>query len=213
MRILLTAVNAKYIHSNLAVYSLKAYVKDSCVEIAEYTINQTEDAILGDLYRRKPDVLCFSCYIWNIELIKSLAREFAKLCPETEIWLGGPEVSYDAEDVLRRFAQVKGVMKGEGEETFQELVRAYRDRSCEEEGSFEEALAGIKGISFRSRGGEITENPWRPPIDLSKVPLSMKIWKISGTGSYTMNPAGLPFSCSYCLSSIDKKLSSGIFLW
>ena len=90
MRILLTAVNAKYIHSNLAVYSLKAYVKDSCVEIAEYTINQTEDAILGDLYRRKPDVLCFSCYIWNIELIKSLAREFAKLCPETEIWLGGP---------------------------------------------------------------------------------------------------------------------------
>lgn len=92
MRILLTAVNAKYIHSNLAVYSLKAYVKDSCVEIAEYTINQTEDAILGDLYRRKPDVLCFSCYIWNIELIKSLAREFAKLCPETEIWLGGPEV-------------------------------------------------------------------------------------------------------------------------
>ena len=103
------------------------------MEIAEYTINQTEDAILGDLYRRKPDVLCFSCYIWNIELIKSLAREFAKLCPETEIWLGGPEVSYDAEDVLRRFAQVKGVMKGEGEETFQELVRAYRDRSCEEE--------------------------------------------------------------------------------
>ena len=159
MRILLTAVNAKYIHSNLAVYSLKAYVKDSCVEITEYTINQTEDAILGDLYRRKPDVLCFSCYIWNIELIKSLAREFAKLCPETEIWLGGPEVSYDAEDVLRRFAQVKGVMKGEGEETFQELVRAYRDRSCEEESSFEEALAGIKGISFRSRGGEITENP------------------------------------------------------
>ena len=66
MRILLTAVNAKYIHSNLAVYSLKAYVKDSCVEIAEYTINQTEDAILGDLYRRKPDVLCFSCYIWTV---------------------------------------------------------------------------------------------------------------------------------------------------
>ena len=207
MRILLAAVNAKYIHSNLAVYSLKAYVKDSCVEIAEYTINQTEDAILGDLYRRKPDVLCFSCYIWNIELIKSLAREFAKLCPETEIWLGGPEVSYDAEDVLRRFAQVKGVMKGEGEETFQELVRAYRDRSCEEESSFEEALAGIKGISFRSRGGEITENPWRPPIDLSKVPFVYEnLENFRNRIIYYESSRGCPFSCSYCLSSIDKKL-------
>ena len=187
MRILLTAVNAKYIHSNLAVYSLKAYVKDSCVEIAEYTINQTEDAILGDLYRRKPDVLCFSCYIWNIELIKSLAREFAKLCPETEIWLGGPEVSYDAEDVLRRFAQVKGVIKGEGEETFQELVRAYRDRSCEEESSFEEALAGIKGGAAAEKSQRIQGGR---PSTLARVPSSMKIWKMSGTGSYTMNPAG-----------------------
>ena len=199
MRILLTAVNAKYIHSNLAVYSLKAYVKDSCVEIAEYTINQTEDAILGDLYRRKPDVLCFSCYIWNIELIKSLVREFAKLCPETEIWLGGPEVSYDAEDVLRRFAQVKGVMRGEGEETFQELVRAYRDRSCEEESSFEEALAGIKGISFRSRDGEITENPWRPPIDLSKVPFVYEnLENFRNRIIYYESSRGCPFSCSYC---------------
>ena len=117
MKILLAAVNAKYIHSNLAVYSLKAYAEDPAVEIGEYTINQQKDDILMDIYKRQPDILCLSCYIWNLDYIEEIVLEIGKLRPDMPIWLGGPEVSYDAKEVLRRLPCVKGVMKGEGEKT------------------------------------------------------------------------------------------------
>ena len=108
MKIILAAVNAKYIHSNLAVYSLRAFAKAyvSETKILEYTINQQMDEILMDLYREKPDLLCFSCYIWNLDYVEELAREIKKIFPETILWLGGPEVSYDAVDVLTRLRQV-----------------------------------------------------------------------------------------------------------
>ena len=115
MKILLAAVNAKYIHSNLAVYSLRAYALENLgdflnagtsdqpdISIAEYTINQQEDDILKDIYRKKPDILCLSCYIWNLTYIEAIAREIHKIMPDTVIWLGGPEVSYDAKAVLMR---------------------------------------------------------------------------------------------------------------
>ncbi len=127
MNIVLTAINAKYIHSNLAVYSLKAYAekyKDHIL-IAEYTINQQIDEILMELYKKKPDVLCFSCYIWNLTYVETLIREIHKILPEVPIWVGGPEVSYDAKEVLLRLPEVTGVMKGEGEETFLELSAYY----------------------------------------------------------------------------------------
>ena len=135
-KILLTAINAKYIHSNLAVYSLKAYAEEvlgeKCprIEIAEYTINQQMDEILMDIYKRKPDVLCLSCYIWNIRYVEDVVKETAKILPDTVIWLGGPEVSYDAPDVLKRLPQAAGVMKGEGEETFAALVHR-RQQNCD----------------------------------------------------------------------------------
>lgn len=127
MKILLAAVNAKYIHSNLAVYSLKAYAEDPAVEIGEYTINQQKDDILMDIYKRQPDILCLSCYIWNLDYIEEIVLEIGKLRPDMPIWLGGPEVSYDAKEVLRRLPCVKGVMKGEGEKTFKEICRIYRN--------------------------------------------------------------------------------------
>ena len=122
MNIVLTAINAKYIHSNLAVYSLRAYASayKNEISIAEYTINQQMDDILMDLYKKKPDVLCFSCYIWNISYVEDLIREIKKLFPNLPIWVGGPEVSYDAKDVLERLPEVTGVMMGEGEATFLE---------------------------------------------------------------------------------------------
>ena len=135
MKILLAAVNAKYIHSNLAIYSLKAYAEAKSmdwrgnkpeqggIELAEYTINQQRDDILMDIYRRRPDVACFSCYIWNLDYVEELVEELGKIRPDMPIWLGGPEVSYDSADVLRRLHKVKGVMKGEGEETFAQLSR------------------------------------------------------------------------------------------
>ena len=118
MKVLLTAINAKYIHSNLAVYSLRAYAGKYAqqTEIAEYTINQTMDDILSDIYRKKPDILCLSCYLWNILYVEQLITEISKVLPGTQIWLGGPEVSYNAVSVMEQYPQVTGVMCGEGED-------------------------------------------------------------------------------------------------
>lgn len=218
MKILLAAVNAKYIHSNLAIYSLKAYADVEEVELAEYTINQQKDEILRDLYLRKPDVLCFSCYIWNMEYVETLVREIAKLCPHLPIWLGGPEVSYDAAAVLERLPAVKGVMKGEGEETFAQLCRIYqKDWNDWEEA--ERKLLEMDGITFRreTTQGElddaeeaaekIVENPWRPVMDLSRIPFVYKdMEKFRNKIIYYESSRGCPFSCSYCLSSVDKRL-------
>ncbi len=113
MRFLLTAINAKYIHSNPAVYSLRAYAGEKLqpfIEVAEYTINHRMEEILGDLYRKRPEVIGFSCYIWNISLIKELLGELPKVLPDTELWLGGPEVSYDADVILRRYPWLSGIM-------------------------------------------------------------------------------------------------------
>lgn len=200
MKILLTAVNAKYIHSNLAVYSLKAYCRNPDVELAEYTINQQLDEILMDLYKRKPDVLCFSCYIWNLDYVEALIREIHKLRPGLPIWVGGPEVSYDSVDVLNRLPEVTGVMKGEGEETFSELCKLWSSG----EGL---SLDYIKGITYRDADGNPVENSWREIMDLSKVPFVYKdISLFEHKIIYYESSRGCPFSCSYCLSSVDKRL-------
>lgn len=201
MNIVLTAINAKYIHSNLAVYSLRAYAEKykKEIRIAEYTINQQLDDILKDLYKKKPDVLCFSCYIWNLIYVEDLVREVKKIFPEMPIWLGGPEVSYDATDVLLRLPQVTGVMFGEGEETFLELMEYYHDEGKE--------LSEIAGIVYRDEENGICQNEWRKTIDLSSVPFvyhDMEDFK--NKIIYYETSRGCPFSCSYCLSSVDKCL-------
>lgn len=200
MKTILVAINAKYIHSNLAVYCLRAYAKPYLeeIEIAEYTINQPTDAILMDLYQKKPDLLCFSCYIWNIEYVERTVREIHKLLPNIPIWLGGPEVSYDAKDVLNRLPQVSGVMKGEGEQTFLELLDYYHGKI--------KHLSEIPGITCKD-GKDILETPWRPVMDLSKVPFVYEhIEDFKHKIIYYESSRGCPFSCSYCLSSIDKCL-------
>ena len=206
MKVLLAAVNAKYIHSNLAVYSLRAYAQKYCgeTEIAEYTINQTIDDILTDIYLRQPDVLCLSCYLWNIPYVGQIAAEVPKILPRTQIWLGGPEVSYDAADALRRYPGVAGVMRGEGEAAFLELM-GYWER--QERGDSEGDLSEIKGIVYRESGGEIRENPLRPVLDLSSVPFAYgHIGDFKNRIIYYESSRGCPFSCSYCLSSVDKCL-------
>ena len=109
MKILLTAINAKYIHSNLAVYSLKVAAGQYAdgIEIAEFTINNSPDYILEEIYKKKPDVLMFSCYIWNLNVIEEVLREYHKLCPKVPIWLGGPEVSFEVETFLQEHPQVQ----------------------------------------------------------------------------------------------------------
>ena len=198
----LVAINAKYIHSNLAVYCLRAYAKPYMdeIEIAEYTINQQVDDILMSLYQKKPDILCFSCYIWNIEYVERVIKEIHKLLPDVPIWLGGPEVSYDARDVLKRLPQVTGVMKGEGEVTFLEVMDYYHGKKDD--------LSKIAGLTCRQEGKDkIIETPWRPVMDLSKVPFVYEhIEDFEHKIIYYESSRGCPFSCSYCLSSIDKCL-------
>ena len=214
MNILLTAINAKYIHSNLAVYSLRAYAAGKCerykeeIGIAEYTINQPLDQILMDLYKRKPEVLCFSCYLWNIEYVEQLITELGKIMPQTDIWLGGPEVSYHASHMLEQFPQVYGIMRGEGEETFLELAEFYHNNSGKKPEQCEKVqrLKEIVGITFRD-GEEIIETADRSVMDLSKVPFvyeDLDVFK--NKIIYYESSRGCPFSCSYCLSSIDKCL-------
>lgn len=201
MKLLLVAINAKYIHSNPAVYSLRAYAGEygEQISLAEYTINQSIDVMLKGIFRRKPEVLCISCYIWNIFIARELAEEVHRVLPDTKIWLGGPEVSYDAKQVLERNPQITGVMMGEGEETFLELVRHYADGAP--------GISEIRGIAWRGGDGLIRDNGFRGPVDLDTVPFIYQ--DLSGFENrilYYESSRGCPFSCSYCLSSIDRKL-------
>lgn len=206
MKLLLAAVNAKYIHSNLAVYSMKAYCRAFAdhIELAEYTINQQEDEILKDLYRKKPEILCFSCYIWNISFIKELLRNVKKILPDTVIWAGGPEVSYDAEQFLEEMPEVFGVMCGEGEETFRELTQYYVNLERNTEKGTE--LEKIDGIVFR-KGKEIQKTAPRAILDMDTLVFPYQDMELFHHRIiYYESSRGCPFSCSYCLSSIDKKL-------
>ena len=200
MKTLLIAINAKYIHSNLAVYSLKASAgqwKDE-VEIAEYTINHLREDILADIYRRKPDVAAISCYIWNMEYVQSLLKDLKKVLPEVDIWLGGPEVSYDCEEVLVREPSVRGIMAGEGESTFRELLGWYHG-----EGS----LAEIKGLVYRDEAGKFCRTGVREYEKLDELPFVYgDMTKFQNRIIYYESSRGCPFSCSYCLSSIDKRV-------
>lgn len=204
LKILLAACNAKYIHSNFAVYNLKSCSGEYSpnVVIKEYTINQIQDDILKDIYLEQPDVICFSCYIWNISFVKELVPDLKKILPHVDFWAGGPEVSYDAVEFLKKNPAFFGVMVGEGEETFHELAGYYIERKPEN-------LKEIRGVAFHdeTKVPDIVHTGWRELMDLSKVPFAYSnLTEFKNRIIYYESSRGCPFSCSYCLSSIDKKL-------
>ncbi len=236
MKFLLAAVNAKYIHSNPGIYSLKAYAERTRgdlfpegaglpsvhVEIGEYTINNQMEQILEDIYRRKPDMVGFSCYIWNIVPCLELVRDLHKVLPDTDIWLGGPEVSFDAPELLLREPEVLGIMKGEGEETFAALLNCYeklgmsvrrsagmsgcRDQEKNEE-EFWQSLSSLPAAAYRGKDGTIQDHPVRPVMDMSRIPfLYSRLEGFENRIIYYESSRGCPFSCSYCLSSVDKSV-------
>ena len=201
MRILLTAINAKYIHSNLAVYNLKAVTAKygDQIEIAEYTINQQPDEILADIYKKQPDVIAFSTYIWNRRMVGELIAELPKVLPQAEIWAGGPEVSYDAEAFLMEYPKVRGVMRGEGETVFPALATLY----IEGTGSFQT----IAGITYRNDQGELQINEDGAPANMDELPFVYDhLEDFSHKIIYYESSRGCPFRCAYCLSSLEKKL-------
>ena len=201
MKILLAACNAKYIHSNLAVYDLQAYAAEYAdhIVLKEYTINQQKDDIMRDIYLEHPDVVCVSCYIWNVSFVKELMADLTKILPDADFWAGGPEVSYDAEKFLTENPEFKGVMVGEGEETFRELAGYYVEKDPQN-------LKDMTGVCYRD-GDQIIHNGWRQIMDLSKIPFIYKdLSDFKNRIIYYESSRGCPFSCSYCLSSIDKKL-------
>lgn len=206
-QVLLIGVNAKFIHSNPAIYSLEAYAKehigqeleDGALELAEYTINQNMENILADIYRRKPEVAAFSCYIWNWNMIQDIITELPKVLPDIEIWLGGPEVSFHGEKLLERFEAVRGIMLGEGENTFTELLAYYQ---TEPEGG--KGLENIGGLLLRSGVTGVQR-----PVLMEELPFFYEKYGLERFENrilYYESQRGCPFRCAYCLSSIDKKV-------
>ncbi|MBQ2319798.1 MAG: B12-binding domain-containing radical SAM protein [Lachnospiraceae bacterium] len=202
--ILLVGINAKYIHSNLGIYCIEAYANEHGIgkdelKLCEYTINQNEVTILADIYENKPDMVAFSCYIWNIEYVLRISRELKKVLPDTDIWCGGPEVSFDTEKLLGKNMWLKGIMSGEGEETFFELAQYYM-------GILGRELKDIDGISYRDND-VVTVNKERDRMSMDDIVFPYKdIEALKNRIIYYETSRGCPYGCSYCLSSVEKKV-------
>ena len=213
MKIILAAINAKYIHSNLAIYTLTAGTPYP-VKKKEYTINQLEQEILMDLYREKPDVLAFSVYIWNVSMVLSLSKEIKKLLPDCSIIVGGPEVSYEMETFLKENPQIDLILYSEGERAFCKVVEAYVKEDLkeviknqnEEMKNRREVIKNIESIAYRE-GSKVIVNPVSSLMDMNQIPFVYeKMEDFKHKIIYYESSRGCPFSCSYCLSSIDKKV-------
>lgn len=210
MKTVLVAINAKYIHSNLAVYSLRSYARTFGYEpeLLEFTINQQKDQILKGIYEAKPDLLCFSCYIWNLSYAEEIIEDIKKILPKVTIWAGGPEVSYDAPKFLKRHPEVDGIMCAEGEKTLTELISYYEIGKSQGK-----SLDGINGIAYQENK-TIHQTPLRDIMNMDDLVFPYEDLKdFEHKIIYYESSRGCPFSCSYCLSSIDKKLRFRSFLW
>lgn len=195
MNILLIAINAKYIHSNPAVFSLKACtgIYEPYVNILEFTINQQPSYLLQEIYKRQPDVAAFSCYIWNRNILDAVLPDLHKILPHTDFWAGGPEVSYNAEEIIDRW-QLRGVMTGPGEASFAHLVSCYMNGSAD-------SLPAILDVTDTKRLS-LDEIPFWYTASEEKNMINDCCHRII----YYESSRGCPFSCSYCLSSLDKNM-------
>ncbi|MDE6760476.1 MAG: DUF4080 domain-containing protein [Lachnospiraceae bacterium] len=247
MKIILAALNAKYVHSNLAVYNLEAYTKQQFYQdsfwgkqqngddmvfsdtkglpeivVREYTINHNLDMILQSIYQEKAAVAAFSCYIWNIHEILTIAKELHKVLPDIHIWLGGPEVSYDSLKLLEANTFVEGIMQGEGEAAFYDLVKVwhmmdnkhnyYSENVTDAAGQQGDGISidlyrNVSGIVYRDGYNRLHQNHVRKQMLLDEIPfIYYDLSRFQNKILYYETSRGCPFSCSYCLSSIDRQV-------
>ncbi|WP_313640420.1 B12-binding domain-containing radical SAM protein [Paenibacillus sp.] len=199
MKIILTTLNAKYIHTSLAIRLLKAYSEHEFndIHLAEYTIKDPVMNIVSDLFQKQPDVIGFSCYIWNIEETLKLVGILKQVMPEVTIVLGGPEVSYEPLHWMKREAGIDFIVNGDGEETFHHLLQELRD---------DRKFHFVYGAAYR-KGEEIIVNPPRPKSDLNTLPTPHRfpddIPDLGKRIVYFETSRGCPFNCQFCLSSIE----------
>lgn len=199
MKIICTSINAKYIHTNLAIRYLKAYAQPEYdIELTEYTIKDPIMNIVTDLYSKKPDVIGFSCYIWNMEETIKVIQLLKKIAPNITIILGGPEVSYDAREWMEKVEAIDIIVIGEGEETFKRLLQ-----ELETEKHFDQ----LGGICYRKNTGELKMSPQINKLDLRTIPSPFRfkedISALSKRIVYLETSRGCPFNCQFCLSSIE----------
>ncbi|UFJ39196.1 B12-binding domain-containing radical SAM protein [Brevibacillus humidisoli] len=204
MKIVLTTLNAKYIHSSLALRYLRSYVKPSFpdVELVEYTINDVTMNIVGDIFKRSPDLVAFSCYIWNIRETLDVISNLKKVLPEVPIVLGGPEVTYDADYWLKSHPAIDVIVIGEGEETFRELCEAYQEARLR---GTQTDLQTVNGIAYRHEGRVRYTMPREQLKDLNQIPSPYEehLEELDNRVVYFEASRGCPFKCQYCLSSIE----------
>lgn len=202
MKVVLSTLNAKFIHTSLALRCLKAYSGDRFdMEIAEYTIKDPAMNIVSDIFSRNPDVVGFSCYIWNIEETITVINMLRKIKPDLKIVLGGPEVSYDMDYWMDRLQEVDFIVIGEGEETFHHLLT-----EIEGDGKYH-MVFGIAYRKQREDHAEVIINPPRPKLNLNELPSPHRfeedIPHLASRVVYFETSRGCPFSCQFCLSSIE----------
>lgn len=200
LSVLLSTLNAKYIHSSLALRYLQTYCQSDsglAINIKEFSINEFVPDIMAKIFFLQPEVLCFACYIWNIRMILDICQDYKKVSPHTKIILGGPEVSYDAQNTLQANPAIDIIVRGEGEATYRELLLALKN---------EQSVKAIQGITYRCNG-EIYQNEDRPLIaDLDTIPFPypVNLEKFRDKIIYYESSRGCPFNCSYCLSSTQR---------
>lgn len=200
-KVILAALNAKYIHSNLALRYLSRFQNNNQkhhVETMEFTINQRLDFIAEELFRKQPDVVLFSCYIWNVEMLRQLCPILKKIMPDCVIGFGGPEVSYESETFLRENPAVDFVMRGEGELVFTKYLEHL-------DAGNPATLGEIESLTYR-QGDEIFSTPQMHPMDLALLPFPYEddFSDVQNQIIYYESSRGCPYHCGYCLSSVEN---------
>lgn len=204
MKVLLVTLHAKYVHASLALPYLASFcgaLPGISIEAVELTVNELKDQILARLHAKGADLVLFSCYLWNTELILKTASDLKKLAPKTIIVLGGPEVSYGSFDLMEKHPEISCIVRGEGEFTCRELLEAVVEGT---------PLADVAGLSYRE-GDDIVANPDREPItqlDLIPSPFALGLVELGKPLVYFESSRGCPFSCAFCMSSLEKGVRS-----